>query len=48
MADGDVRSPEPWLPGRVLVVVATYQEEATIVALMAGVLAAADGTGRRA
>jgi len=42
MADGDVRSPEPWLPGRVLVVVATYNEEATIAALVAGVLAAAD------
>ncbi|NBW88030.1 MAG: glycosyltransferase, partial [Planctomycetia bacterium] len=41
MADGDVRSPEPWPPGRVLVVVATYKEEATIAALMAGVLGVA-------
>lgn len=43
MADGDVRSAEPWPPGRVLVVVATFREEATIAALLAGILAAAPG-----
>jgi len=42
-ARADLRSPDAWPPGRVLVVTATYEERATITALIAAVLAVDPG-----